>query len=852
MQSTPFALFCAKKNVPLDSVVAQRIHVTELKGMSVFEDYKVFSVGPKVGKKDLGDDLVFATTPGLSQVVPRGTAILVQNGVICDVLSGPIKFSGVTAFHDDDVEDAVGVGGGNDDSSSSSSLLLLKTVTAMATTNTDELVTWAKESHLMIEHTEKKNGKFANVKLYYQPKKEDGEDEGEEEEAYILFGSKGCHLVTTFACIDDTLVELRASNSWLLADILQDIKRIYPQLLCMEQEFKMGLTLVAEFCDAAHFAPESPETLNRLVFFGLFNPSGAPLDAINSDAVFRRCGLLTVSKQIVFTPGTPLSQLEEVLLFQSEQTLLTEGAVLYCWNIHTGECKLLKKKTAWYIFLRGVRGILMKDGGKDVDKYMKQWMVAKCAGKKMSDRYLKLSTKAAAYNTSIAYSFALWMLHHKYPMAVLGHMPTEGLPAHGFSTYWQQYLAEGGADVRIDFGDFCADNFLSDPAVQMFPVRRDPAEHEHKTLYIQGLPGIGKTTGANHLVAAAKGSIGTVVKIEQDDFHGCTKTTRGHLWHTLQRAENNVLEVVSRCNGNPKEYDHYVELCHKEKALVFFLTPHEMTPLTLAVCLAACLQRRAPLGLALGLVMLGRKALSPSELVSIVVERYRTFAPHPQGLPYVPFAAPPAGSTLLSEATAALKGGNDTLLTFVQDHLESLLKLRRPVEQVFNLRALQNIPATMVVRPEAKQVLYVAGLVGSTQRAQLADLMNTHRLTPFMDDPAYTIKNHHVTLHYHKRKPTPLPADLPAPGTHIPCHISALVIHHFHEPAGAVAAAWVLKRTSPTDPLYHITALVPPHKDAMYSNMFISLPHGTKTADGHVQVIPVDMPPFALKCHYML
>ena len=121
-----------------------------------------------------------------------------------------------------------------------------------------------------------------------------------------------------------------------------------------------------------------------------------------------------------------------------------------------------------------------------------------------------------------------------------------------------------------------------------------------------------------------------------------------------------------------------------------------------------------------------------------------------------------------------------------------------------------------------------------------------------MDDPAYTIKNHHVTLHYHKRKPTPLPADLPAPGTHIPCHISALVIHHFHEPAGAVAAAWVLKRTSPTDPLYHITALVPPHKDAMYSNMFISLPHGTKTADGHVQVIPVDMPPFALKCHYML
>jgi hypothetical protein len=860
--SAAFQLFCSAKGVPLGSPVADRIRLSVFDGFDGFntlDSFQVYSVGPKTKGKEMGDDEAFLTTPGLLQVVPRGGAILVKDGTtIVKFLGGPAKFFGIQVHDDDDIGDAT-AGAAAGAAGAASVEALVQAVTSKTDSDIQTIFQWAHQGVLHATKTNKENGKFGNVTLY---------QDRDSDVIYILFGSKGCHMVTTFDRIDATLAALRHSNSTLMAGVLGDIQRIYPALLRLKGEFEAGWSAAAEFCDEAHLCPASDDTRNRLVFFGLFDTHGATMRTKVSDELFRAAGLLTVQKEVVFTPDMPVEQLYAVL-HASDLAPLVEGSVLYFENTTSGHTVILKKKSAWYIFLRGLREIIKRGYTYKLETRVKNWLVEKCGS-----GYLKFSTAAAQRAVRVAYAFTDWMRDNNIPVGALGHMPVKGLAVHGFIPFWLQYLATAGSlDLLLEAGPFSSADFLApNPELRQYNLADHRDSNQVTVLFWQGVPGLGKSTLAKHIVAKMEMEIKmkdlSVSIIEQDRCGGCSATTLIALSHVILQpgGKRKRLIIVSRNNGNPSQYHHYLTVCHELNVRTFFLAPDKMGPLVLAVSLAGCLERTCPTDPTL--LMMGNTPMAPLALVEGVTDvHYKKFTFHPQALRYAPLMAsppPPALSPLYKEAGAALGKGKEALLAFVVQHCDTLRQMRTDAETIFtttlqghlDLLLLQPEKARpYMVLPEPREVCYVGGMVASGDRDRLHKILLAHLGGPG-GVGASEIVNHHVTLHFHGRKDkVPLPANLPLPGDNLPfsCHISGLVIFHFHDAALGKAAAWVLKRTAPEDPLYHITALVPPHKKAQFSNNFIHLLHGTTTSEGRVQVILMngEIPPFPLVCQWM-
>lgn len=517
------------------------------------ESYSLFTYTLKKKKRKTPDDQIYADHPELVAILPRACSVLVGGqcpaGAGGQWLEGPRKFSGMTPVDED--EEFFGNARPDNDHGAAA------------------IQSWHDRGHLEVVETEKANGKFAIVRIV---------------DNLLLFGSKNCHFVVGLDAMTDKVEQEGATD--LVRGMFTDIRTTLPQIQRLQPYFDEGYSLVGEYCDGCHFT-EGDCTIR---YFGLFL-DGVPLPCLEGLRLLQSVGVRTVAFRKVEDPCLHTLHL-------ASRSRSDEGCVLYFRNTETGEVVLVKYKSALYIVKRFLREILLNRGYRHMDHLANRFVEARA--------YHGLDTTKSIELTNVLIKFGTWMMDRRMSPRVLMYDAKDG----GFHKTWTSFCQETGTpEPRIEPKDFgTLDECEYRRRTQLYEPRDYRREDRATIVFLQGIPGSGKTTLAREMVAR----LDRAVFLEQDQFGGDTAACQGVLYHLVNNSRGPNYIVVSRCNLNERHYGAYVKLCHALPTRVLFVAPRLVDETYLAASLAASQGRGG------------------EDLTKIIRERYEEFEVHPQ------------------------------------------------------------------------------------------------------------------------------------------------------------------------------------------------------------------------------
>ena len=241
-----------------------------------------------------------------------------------------------------------------------------------------------------------------------------------------------------------------------------------------------------------------------------------------------------------------------------------------------------------------------------------------------AQKYHGLNTNASIRMCNQLVKFGFWLMNREYPVAVLGVTQVNsirGCLLNGFSYYWSQYLVETGESEQTftpeDFGEFDELIFSSNTEPYISRNYANPV----CIIFFQGLQGSGKSTLGQCIQSKLIKTGKKVTIVEQDRFYGCTLSCQGYLYHNIKNSSGPDVILITRCNANLKQYERYLQICHKLPSLVTFVVPHSVDELYLAVCLEGVLNRSEN-GDSL---LVGRKEFPIEEATNFIMGNYRDF-----------------------------------------------------------------------------------------------------------------------------------------------------------------------------------------------------------------------------------
>eukprot|EP00873_Tetraselmis_striata_P042888 jgi/Tetstr1/463152/TSEL_008086.t1 len=445
------------------------------------------------------DDAIYEKFPNLRKMVPRGYSVVTNaGGDIVTIMQGPRKFEGVAAGDNDDYAE-----GGVADIGSLGGV--------------------QEEGKLRVFALAKENGKYATVHGYYF-----------NATFCMIVGSKNAHQSFTKATLKAALSteknELSLGIYGLVLAMWDDLKNLF--------DSNPGYTLCGEFCDGMHFVPLEGD--EKIVWFGLFK-AGDSMDPLKAIRTIEAFGLPCVQCE-EWESSAPL---DEIILKARMGT--GEGYVIYFVNTETGEVTLAKNKASVYIVKRMLREILTRKGYLCNGKLFSEALVTRLCD---ASDYHALSTEGAVYLYTILTRFADWMMMKPYPADAVSFKCTKDVPIKGFAGLFQALEHETGDVIAMEprmYGKFNVDEFKD-------AVRPKARKDVPGVIFMQAPQGMGKTS-----IAALLASIPGVVCIEQDGFRGDTAACMAAVLEAM--CDPNVRWIiVSRCNANPGEYAHYLQL----------------------------------------------------------------------------------------------------------------------------------------------------------------------------------------------------------------------------------------------------------------------------------------------------
>jgi hypothetical protein len=408
-----------------------------------------------------------------------------------------------------------------------------------------------------------------------------------------------------------------------------------------------------------------------------------------------------------------------------------------------------------------------------------------------------------------------------YPVAVLGHMPVNsvrGSLPNGFNTYWLEYLDNGGTDIEVsvsDFGPFDATKYLAGVEIYKKRSYANPV----KVIFLQGIQGSGKSTIGNYCIEKLAADGIRAAYIEQDMYWGDTLACQGALHHLVADANGPSVVIVTRCNTNPKQYSRYLDICFSLPSLVLFASPAMFDPLYFMISLAG-IMNRSESG---DRLMVGRFDLPILEVVKFTLANYLEYVKHPQSITYNTYNYNEEHG---NEAKRIIKGDPKNIIGFLKDNYNTLIKLRRPIEEVaapiINL-IRSSISPERVITPTGR-VIYIGAALLDDDKLALTELVNANVSSG-------TLYIQHYTQTFLGAKPFTVDSSTIVPGQVYTRQIDALVIRKSDG-----ASAYRLSRDPDDKGTPHITAKIPFGEKPMISNSFVGL------TDDSVEIIKMDYP----------
>jgi hypothetical protein len=765
--------FITFKNINKNTEQINKLIKTNCKIFKIGEiEYNLYTYTLKLPKNKFEDE-IYGENPDLLKYLPRACSILVKNNQIIDCIEGPEKFSGKSDI-DEDPED------NNDE------------VIAKSTGIYDhnKIITWAKSKCLEITETEKANGKFAICKIIF-----------DHEQKLLLVGSKNNHFVLAYEQIEET-IELENSND-IIVGILTDIKKNWNNLNSEKiiELFSTGYSLAGELCDGQHFTPGD----NTISWFGFFK-SGQSLDTIKSLGLLNSIGLKTVKYGKVFDNSMDVQNLDSVYL--ASRCKNTEGSVLRCSNIKTGETILVKTKSVKYIVKRFMRQVILR-GYKEIEKIKTRFIQAQ--------KYHGLGTSACIRVTNQLIKFAFWMIDKKYPCAVLGFTKVVSVKRqlpNGFNNYWTEWIeSTGNPDIVISLEDFCHFSELEYLAgTELYNIR--PLSEPAIVVFFQGLQGSGKSTvGAEICIQLAKSGI-SAQYIEQDDYWGDTLACQGALHHAIASELGPKVILVTRCNSNITQYKRYIDIAQKLPSIITFVSPNNFGPLYLMISLAGIVNR-SNLG---DKLMVGRFEYEFSEVIEFTVKNFNEFEIVSNAKRFDMFNN---DNELEKDAIQAIKS-NHLIEKFVKTNCENLNQLRHPVN-VISSQLLVHITnlldrqiSNVITNPNP---IYIGLAVNPIDKLALNNFVNLYFSGPG------TTYNHHCTLEFYGgKKKVDIEPDTILPGQIVSAQINELVIRKSDNAcAFKINKLIFANKEIKLKHQAHITAKIPSNEKPGCSGSFVGL-----------------------------
>ena len=769
--------------------------------------YKLFTYTLNIKKHENEDD-VYAKNPDLIGILPRACSLLVLSDSSEPVLAplmGPYKFAGKSGIDEDPDNEAD------------------ETVKDSGIFDFAKVLSWAENKSLEIVETVKENGKFW---IYRYTK-----------DGIILCGSKNNHIAFLPEEID-RVIEENKSNDIMFAG-LNDIKANLDKLTspAIREFFNQGYSLVGELCDGQHFFPHIPGQ-GAIKYFGFFK-NGAAMETMGALALLQSLAIETVDFKVVFSPESDPSTLNDI--FKLSRCMNSEGAVLRCRNVETGETILVKSKSAKYIVWRMFRQVLLR-GYKEIE-YIKKRFVDTAS-------YHGLNTAACARIVRQLMDFGLWMISKEYPCSIVGHMPVQsvrGKLPNGFCTYWAEYLeashahahAHANTDIDVtieDFGPFDASEFLSNPDTNIYE-KRTPNDPTY-VFFVQGLQGSGKSTTAAKLCERLNALGITAVYREQDTYWGDTASCQGAIYHDISRADGPKVVIISRCNANPTQYERYLQMLYKLPCVVSFIAPEKIDSLYLMISLSGIINR-STLGDSL---MVGRFEYPISQVIEFTRKNFVDFQTHPLAWTISSYRSDDVGA--LGIEASESKTDSD-IQTWVQTHYQELHGLRLPINTIVD-QMLDIVEKTMggnssrVVYNQTP--IYVGVAVSPGDKQILQNWVDQNHPTT----GSFTSYIHHCTLEFGGGKKK-VSADQVKPTQTVTGIVDALVIRKSdNASAFRLSSLMVEDRVVKLDNqrVPHITAKIPSSSKPMCSNEFVG-----STDKSVVTIIPFSHT-LMLNCFY--
>jgi hypothetical protein len=550
----------------------------------IFGEYTQYTYSVAITKngKTKFEDYIYKTHPLLIKILSRGFSIILKKNEIISILEGPTKFSGKTLIDEDDEEE-------KDE----------KVIDDDDVYKHDKIIKWSKKKILEIIETEKANGKFVILRIQKIDNK-----------LYLHVGSKNKHLFFAIEEIDEWIVKPEIGD--IIKLVLEDIKKNIDYLTDKRllEKFSQNYSLCGELCDGQHFM-EGDNTIN---WFGLFI-KGKSMETQECFEFMKSIGIKTVSWSIIYDKNSELVELDKVFLLS--RCKMNEGSVLRCRNINTNEIILVKTKSVSYITKRFMRQAILGGYAYMVETVKKRFIEAQ--------KYHGLNTNASIKMCNQLIKFGFWLMNKEYPSAVLDVKQVNsirGCLINGFYHYWSQYLLETGEKEQNftleDFGEF--DNIEFTKKTEPYKLRNysEPV----CVLFFQGIQGSGKSTLGQNIIDEIN-KLNDLNKkaivVEQDRFYGCSLSCQGFLHHNIKNGDGPNIILVTRCNVNEKQYEKYLQLCHKLPSLVTFITPKNIDELYLAICLEGVLHRSANGDN----LLVGRKEYPIEEASKFIIDNFK-------------------------------------------------------------------------------------------------------------------------------------------------------------------------------------------------------------------------------------
>jgi len=607
------------------------------------KDYILYTYYIKYQRQS--DDIIYLKNPRLYELLPRSYSILVKNDTIIGILEGIQKFSGDSLSEDDQIDGTEQLPNPSNDNS---------------ITPFDTVKQWEYKKKLRIFTTEKANGKFCLFTVITDPltgKK------------LVMGGSKNSHLVFDLDRIK-YLVDLQSIYSdygTLLYSIFKNIRVVLQNLNSyqLDRLFTQGHSITGELCDGKHFTYGN----NNVKWFGMFKngKTEAPHDKL---IYLKSIGLETVDYS--FKHKTLDAAILDSRIAQGE------GSVLYCINLATRECILIKSKSVVYIVKRFIRQILLK-GYSNLSRLQQRFAD--------TGDYHGLSTEGAVRVTKFLHYFAFWMMSKKLPSFCLSNMDNSKIYT-SFYYYWNMFVRDTHLDLEIyktDFGKLDKQEYLEKTTLYK---NRDKTTAP-TVIFIQGLQGSGKSTIAQDLVEKLNAMSNTnenafnAKYLEQDEYYGDTLACQGHLYHLIAGNVYKYLNI-SRCNINGKQYSNYLDVCLKLNARVLFASHELDDPLYLAVSMAG-IYSRTPCHTGYNKLLLGKSLLATKEVYNIVMQNYRQAKSHEKAIKLSTIKCNDNSTSESLRQLASEKMNNYQEFTeFIVENKDALMNLRYSIDYITN------------------------------------------------------------------------------------------------------------------------------------------------------------------------